>query len=175
MDRDYEYEKNNTVYDDIKYQGESGIKCKNYELCNSLLPFWWFDCKECYLCTNCDIMFGTWCSGNYKHEGKGVLEMKDDIECPICLEIKRSISFPKCEHFVCIDCFKTCFCFDDEEQPPFPYPDIEDEYDDDPDNPKWNNYPLIKIFNDEINRLEDIREEKYENSENLRRCPLCRK
>ena len=36
MDRDIEYENNNIAYDYSEEDG--GIKCKNYELCDVLLP-----------------------------------------------------------------------------------------------------------------------------------------
>ena len=106
MERDLEYENNNIGYDD-QYTEEDGggIKCKNYELCKSVLPKWWYDCKGKYLCINCDMMFGTWGS----QTGKGILEINDNLECPICLEVKRGISQPRCEHTLCIDCFKKCY------------------------------------------------------------------
>jgi hypothetical protein len=153
------------------------IKCKNYELCNSLLPEWWFECKGNYLCTDCHMMFGTWGSGENLHTGKGILEINNNIYCPICLECKKGISQPRCEHFICIDCFTRCYYGNtDEKEPIFPYPDIEDEYYDDQKNIKWeNDYPLIKTFHEEWNNWDDKRMEKYDNEEYLRICPMCRK
>lgn len=123
------------------------------------------------------MMFGTWGSGTYKHEGKGILEMSKIIECPICLEIKEGISQPRCNHSLCIKCFKRCYYGDDiEGEPLFPYPDIEDEYYDDQDNIKWvKDYPLIKKYNEEWNKWEDENIHKYDNEKYLRFCPLCRK
>ena len=74
MKRDLEYENNNIGYD-WQYTEEDGggIKCKNYELCEDVLPKWWFECKGHYLCTNCDMMFGTW------KNGKGELNFSDNI------------------------------------------------------------------------------------------------
>lgn len=43
--------------------------------------------------------------------------------------MKRSVSQPNCEHTLCINCFKRCYY--GENEPTFPYPDIEDEYYDD--------------------------------------------
>jgi hypothetical protein len=93
MERDMDYEKNNIGYDWQYPEEGGGIKCKNYELCGEVLPIWWFECKGNYLCTNCHMSYGTWESNDYKHIGKEVLEFNDNIECPICLEIKRGISF----------------------------------------------------------------------------------
>ena len=54
--RDIQYENNNIAYDD-QYTKEDGggIKCKHFELCNSVLPKWWFECKATYICTQCDM------------------------------------------------------------------------------------------------------------------------
>jgi hypothetical protein len=175
MERDYDYENNNVAYDeDLKFEG---IKCKNYELCKTILP----RCEANYLCTNCHMMFGTW--GN-SHNGRGILETRNIIECPICLEHKKGISQPRCDHFICIDCFKRCYYGDieDEEtmvkrQPIFPYPDIEEEYFENPKDPRWENDPrkeLIDLYNEEFDNWENENDEKYENEENLRKCPLCR-
>jgi len=86
MGRDFDYENNNIAYD-CQYTKEDGggIKCKNYEVCQAVLPKWWFECKGNYLCTNCHMMFGTWRSGDYTQTGKGILNTFDNIECPVCL------------------------------------------------------------------------------------------
>ena len=174
MERDLDYEEKNKYIDEF---GQECIKCKNHELCGGdLSEFCFYIRGKEYLCINCHMMFGTWGT----QTGKGILDISDNIECPICLEVKRSISQPKCDHTLCIECFKRCYYGDDdtENEPKFPYPDIEDEYfdDDDQENPKWeNDYPLIKIYNAEWNKWNDKREEKHVNESNLRVCPLCRK
>ena len=124
------------------------------------------------------MMFGTWSSGEYKHVGKGILEISNNLECPICLEIKECISQPRCSHSLCICCFKRCYYGDVNinREPIFPYPDIEDEYYDDTKNIKWvNDYPLIKIYNKEWNKWYNKKIEKYNNEKYLRNCPICRK
>ena len=182
MERDLEYENNNIGFDwQCPEEDGGGIKCKNYELCEAILPKWWFECKGNYLCTNCHMMFGTWGSGEKDHTGKGILDISDNVECPVCLEVKRSISQPNCEHTLCIECFKRCYYGDDdtENEPKFPYPDIEDEYYDTQLDPKWENdynllYPLIKIHHAEWNKWDNKKDQKYENEEYLQKCPLCR-
>jgi len=183
MEKDIEYEKNNIAFD-WQYPKESGggIKCKNYELCESVLPDWWFSCKGNYLCSECHMIFGTWGikgSKTLTKTGKGVLDIYDNVECPICLDTKRSISYPNCEHTACIDCFKRCFYGDKdvENEPKFPYSeDIEDEYYENSENPKWNkDYPLIKIHNNEWDIWDDANSQKHENEDFLEKCPLCRK
>lgn len=63
--------------------------------------------------------------------------------------------------------------------PIFPYPEIEDKYFDNPDDIDdeiWiSEYPLIKKYNKDYALWSDIKEEKYNNEENLRKCPICRK
>ncbi len=161
--RDLQYEEENIGYDSQYPDG--GIKCKNYELCEAVLPTWWFECKENYLCTNCDMLFG-------------LLRFSDDVECGICLESTRGVSHPNCDHKLCIQCFKRSYYGDKcmETEPKFPYPDIEHAYFDDQENPQWNiDYPLIKAFNEAWNQWDDDRQDKYENEEYLRKCHICRK
>jgi hypothetical protein len=175
--RDIEYEHENITYDEQNTEEDGGgIKCKNFEICQVVLPNWWWDCKACYICTGCDMSFGTWGT----QRGKGILIFTDNLECPICLETARSVSYPNCEHTLCIKCFKRCWYGDDdsENEPKFPYSkEIENEYYDiQYDNPEWElNYPLIKLYNEEHNEWEDDKDAKYENEEYLRKCPVCRK
>ena len=67
MERDFDYENSNIGYYEIEEC--EGIKCKNYILCESILPNWWFECKGQYLCSECHMMFGTWGSGKNAHTG----------------------------------------------------------------------------------------------------------
>lgn len=183
MSRDLEYERNNIGYD-LQYPIEEGggIKCKNYILCGEVLPNWWYECKGGYLCTNCDIMFGTWGnqeSGIY-HTGKGVLSVMEAVECPICLEINKGISNPNCDHTLCIKCFKRCYYGENKKMPPFPYSEnIENEYDNIDDGEDLeifiNNHPLIRSWNEECNRLNNIELNQYANEKYLHKFPICRK
>lgn len=173
MDRDIKYEKNNIAFDE-QYPEEfgGGIKCKNYKICGEILPKWWYECKNNYLCTNCHMLFGTW--GNDNH-GKGELTFDCNLECPICLVSSECVTYPNCEHSVCIDCFKRCFYGSSQEEPIFPYPDIEEEYYKDPYDKKWDKYVLIKDWIKNCIKIDEQNSLKYENEENLRKCPLCRK
>jgi hypothetical protein len=64
---------------------------------------------------------------------------------------------------------------DDSGEPVFPYPDIEDEYDEDTENIKWKNeYPLIETYNINYNEWDDKKNEEKENNKHLLLCPLCR-
>ena len=180
MNKDYDYENNNIGYDE-QYTEEDGggIKCKNYEVCERILPKCWFEYKNNYLCSTCHMMFGTWTEHTgKKHIGKGILPIFDNIECCICLEIKKNITQPRCDHLLCITCFRRCYYGDDssENEPKFPYPDIEEEYYDNQQNSKWiNNYPLIKKYNDDWDNWDDERQYKRNiEAKYLAKCPLCR-
>ena len=109
MTRDIVYEEQNKSY--REFYGDYGIKCKNYKLCETILPDWWHDCKGTYLCSNCDMLFGTW----GQQTGKGVLDFEDNLECPICLEENQDcVSYPRCDHKVCISCYKKNFFVDED-------------------------------------------------------------
>jgi hypothetical protein len=99
------------------------------------------------------------------------------MEFPICLDTNTAITRPTCEHHpICVSCFKRCYYGVRENEPKFPYPEVEDEYFDDQDNPKWeSDYPLIRTYNKECSDLEDLREYNYDNEQNLRTCHYCRK
>ena len=101
-----------------------------------------------------------------------------EITCSICLEEKKGITHPNCDHSLCIECFKRCYYGDESGAPDFPYPKLEDKYDNgtvQQQKKMEKKYPLIKKYNDEYNQWLDNKDNKYENEENLRSCPLCRK
>ena len=157
MNRDFDNEKSNMGCD-IQYTGE-GIKCKNYIMCKRVLSKWQVDCEECYLCRSRD-------------------------ECQVCLEIKQCMPQPRCNHPLCIDCFYRCYHGPHDSidgEPIFPYPDIAEEYSYDTrdyteKHITWGDeYPLIKIYEEEWNKWNDKRTEKNEKDENFRICPICRK
>lgn len=132
-----------------------------------------------YLCTNCECQFGTWScpEANVYKTDKGVLDIKENVECPICLKINKGISQANCDHTVCIKCFRRCYyCDDSIEQPRFPYSEkIYCEYENCLDNKKWKNeYPLIAIW-DKEDECHETQKLQYENEEHLRKCPICRK
>ena len=78
------------------------IRCPNYILCNSSFPQKQLNYHN-GLCMNCNMMYGTW------DGGKGILNVKNDIECSICLTTTTSISHPKCCHYSCLECFKQIY------------------------------------------------------------------
>jgi hypothetical protein len=181
------YENNNKVlvaeypspqFPSIPAGGLYEIKCKNYVLCEETFPDWWYDCKGQYLCTNCDIAFGTWTSGDTVKTGSGILKTTENVYCPVCFETKLGISYPNCSHTACIDCMKRFFYGECINEPAFPYPEIEDEYydedDDDVRRQLKTDYPLIKPHLEECRVWEEDAARVYENEEYLRKCPICR-
>lgn len=151
------------------------IKCPNYIICNTINPKCILLCHH-NLCTNCDVSFGTWQGCN------DVLNVIDDHECPVCLETKTCVSHPKCNHNICIDCFKKCYfpweTYElENKQPQFPYPDdILEEYDNNPNDEKWNiDYPLIHQYDSDLNIWLDIWLNHTSSKQYLAKCCLCRK
>jgi hypothetical protein len=105
MPRDLEYERNNIGFDEqYPIENGGGIKCKNYELCESIFNEWWFDCKGCYLCINCLI------------DGWGELEFKyQEEECCVCNEtVNVMMKFPtSCGHWFCCECSRNILFWDE--------------------------------------------------------------
>ena len=189
MPRDLEYEEGNIGYD---YQyPNGGIKCKNYELCGTVLPDWWYDCKAHYLCTNCDMLL-------YELEFR---DCPDDEECVVCNEKEKQVKFPaNCGHWFCCKCSSDILFWDETRYhlspepfgcPPCPNGCINpirgkqcycDEY----FNNEDDNLGVIQIWENE--HPEQF--EEYNNTENesielaettpgsvfgSQKCPLCRK
>jgi len=99
--RDLEYEQSNIGYD-CQYL-EGGIKCKNYELCERILPLDHWKHYANYLCINCD-------------SGWNELEFKEsDEECIVCNETgKKKIKFPaNCGHWFCVSCSRNILFWDE--------------------------------------------------------------
>ena len=136
------------------------MKCMNLELCEGESTC----LRNPNLCINCDMMFGK------------SLIFKDDVECPICLESKRGLTQPKCEHEICVECFKNCY-YGIYNETDFPYSnEIEEQYDEYGGfdlTPKsfLEMYPLIEKYENECNRQYNTQEliQKINS-----RCPLCR-
>ena len=168
----------------------SGRQCRNFIVCGDVAPGdsnpCLFDLRNPWTCMNCHMFFGEWTSTGTDSktlgQGKsreGVLQFSDALlECPVCLELKTSVAHPRCDHFVCIDCFKRCYYGDPDEsgKPTFPYPEVEAEYYDTRDAAEWKNgmYPLLALFEYADDLWDTLRAYKYETEEYLRVCPLCR-
>ena len=82
----------------------TSIKCKNYELCKSELSIWKYNLGNS-LCINCNIIYGNQRRSN-NIRSNNILKLSDNIECSILLKKKKGISMTKCEHILCISCFK---------------------------------------------------------------------
>ena len=120
--RDLQYEQANIGYN-IQYP-EGGIKCKNYELCEEILPIRWYECKARYLCTNYDTILINWWY-EYKETylcmrcnmfGWGELEFKENNdECDICNEENNKfVNFPtNCGHCFCTQCSRNILFYDE--------------------------------------------------------------
>ena len=179
--RDLQYEQANISYD---YQySEGGIKCKNYELCESILPNWWFECKATYLCTNCD-MFG-WKELEFK---------ESDEECVVCNETgNKKVKFPaNCGHWFCVSCSRNILFWDETRYhlspvpfgcPPCPNECINpikgkqcycEDYDEILDHWKEEYPDKYEEYNDAENLSIELSETTAGSLFNSKKCPLCR-
>jgi hypothetical protein len=144
-------------------------ECPNFKVCGSINPKAILQCHK-GTCMNCAAMFGK--PPSYR----GKLTFYDSVECPVCLDTKPGVKQPNCDHMICIDCFTRCRYGEIIQQPVFPYSrDIEDEYDNAQDDPKWLNDVLIKKYKDEWLLYETAVDDNYRKEQGLRVCGLCRK
>lgn len=141
------------------------VPCPNSLLCGAIGP----QCMYIYgRCTNCDIAFG------YPN-----LTFVDSAECPVCLETKQAVRFPSCGHPVCVQCFRRMWYGPPRVgEPPFPYPELEDAYDDGDD--EWLDQQSDEIrkgiedWNNAWNAWDDAWDDARRAEPFLRKCPVCR-
>tara|TARA_B110000977_G_scaffold173715_1_gene227096 strand:- start:556 stop:1134 length:579 start_codon:yes stop_codon:yes gene_type:complete len=108
MERDAEYEINNQVPGAF-VGGGSGIKCKNYELCEGTLDPTHYENHANYLCMNC----GDWFKFGF---GWNELEFRvGEEECVICNETSdKQLQFPtNCGHWFCVSCSRNILLWDE--------------------------------------------------------------
>ena len=97
--RDIQYEESNRGSD---CQYSDGIKCKNYELCKTILPPDNFYLFASYICMTCDMF--SW----------GKLEFRENEECAVCLEHSNQVKFPaNCGHWFCVTCSRNILFWDE--------------------------------------------------------------
>jgi hypothetical protein len=175
MSRDIEYEQANLVHNEEYYMC---IKCKNHKVCNNLLPDRWFNYKGRYLCIPCERTFGKLLNTN---RGTGELKFSDNVVCLQCNSKGEGVTYPRCDHYLCLQCFDNIwYSYRKIPNPKFPYnEEIEDKYYDDIMNDnnykKWENYPLIKLYEKQKDLIERLREELFRKYEPLQECHICKK
>lgn len=140
------------------------VDCPNFALCSESCPKWYLSCHG-GRCLHCNMFFG-----------KNLTFKEEPEECPVCMETAQCVVQPKCDHAMCISCFKRCWNGAPRpEQPPFPYPEREEEYESLECPSELHNDPLVIAWNNELTRQDDEVSARYEAEGNLRKCPLCRK
>lgn len=180
MNRDLQYEETSIGYD-WQYP-EGGIKCKNYELCEAILPPDWFTMKCHYRCTNCDIL------------GWNELEFKESEECVVCNEMNKQVKFPaNCGHWFCVSCSRNILFWDETRYhlspvpfgcPPCPNGCINpvkgkqcycENYDEVLEQWEQENPIQYKEYNDAEHLSIELSETTAGSIFNSKKCPLCRK
>jgi hypothetical protein len=64
-------------------------KCANFDVCHKMMDSRLKVCSSCF----------------WRFENE-LLEFKEDMECPVCLEVRKCVRFRNCTHFVCVSlCF----------------------------------------------------------------------
>ena len=170
MSRDLIYEKLNLVNNEEYYMC---VKCKNHKVCNGLLPDRWFEIRGKYLCIPCERTFGRLL--NKKNLGNGELKFCKNISCLQCKEKEDGVTYPNCDHYLCLQCFdNNWYCYNKIPEPQFPYSEeIEDRYIDNPKNKCWENYPLIYAYERQLELIEKLKDELFEKYQPFRKCPIC--
>ena len=184
MSRDLEYENQNTTTD---HQYENGIKCKNYELCQNVLPPDHFIHYGNYLCMHCD--------NSSLGFGWNELEFRDaEEDCCVCMNTdNKQVKFPtNCGHWFCVSCSRNILYWDESRyhlSPVFygclPCPNgcenpekgeqcYCEEYDEIQDNWEINNPDDYKRWNEAENLSIDSGEDNPGSIFNSKKCPLCR-
>jgi hypothetical protein len=180
-ERDLVYETNNIGFD-WQYP-DGGIKCKNYNLCEAVLPEWWFNCKGKYLCTTCDLF------------GWNELEFRNiNNDCNVCYNHGIEMKFPTdCGHWFCVNCCKKILFWDETRYHLSPEPygcqpcpngcinPIKgkqcycEEYDEIQKN--WENtHPEeFKKYNDDEHYSIEHSQEEQGSVFSSKKCPICRK
>lgn len=147
------------------------LKCPNFAVCGDRSPLWVHQCHG-GRCLHCNMNFR-----------KNLTFKETPEECPVCMEVSECVVLPSCTHTMCIPCFQRCYVNGPPktDEPPFPYPEREDEYYDEMDslttNPVYRDLyydPLVEKWNEDIERWHDRWDAKYADEENLRKCPICR-
>lgn len=136
-------------------------KCKNYKWCQTMIPNNYFE--NTLICIYCTMA------------PEQVPKIIDNITCTSCYKITHGIKHPNCNHTFCIECFKKCYNVSRKKihELVFPYAQIEDEYLNNPYDPKWDKYPLIQEYYKQYNKLEqEIEDEIQHNILNI--CLLCK-
>lgn len=121
-------------------------KCPNFLVCNQEIPNKW-PWKTCDI--PCDM-----------HFGRKTLNFKV-ATCPVCLEETTCVEL-KCNHFLCVKCFKRCTLGDWGDNPDLTF--------------DWetSTQEQINEHNEKYRIWEKSKEEQYTNEKYLRKCPLCR-
>ena len=187
MSRDLIYEKLNLIKNvsgHLSLNNEEYhmcVKCKNHKVCNGLLPDRWFEVRGKYLCIPCERTFGKLLKVQSpetflnKNHGNGELKFSENIHCLQCKEKGEGVTYPNCEHYLCLQCFdNNWYCYNKIPEPKFPYSkEIEDRYIDNPTNKCWEKYPLIYAYERQLELIEKLKDELFEKYQPFRKCPIC--
>jgi hypothetical protein len=115
------------------------------------------------LCFCCDVTFGK------------RLVFLEKTDCQICLSRDiQAVKRLKCDHAVCLTCFKKAHYGDPPEKPLFPYDkEIEDEYLENQWDIKWLDDPLVIKYNNEYHDWVEKLHANFMECDPMRECKVC--
>ena len=125
----------------------SFVRCPNYEICTNNLKIVNENCDEGNMDNKVNITaiplvddtgnytllklskplpvcWGCGCSysdNSFNEHQNKYLKFTESVECCICLNINRGVSFPNCLHYTCIPCHNRCWFGPPEVNIDFPY------------------------------------------------------
>jgi len=151
------------------------IECPNAPICMNQEPQFILEFNN-GVCTECVTRLGR--SLENLSPSQPALEFKDEIECPVCFQVRAGAKNPRCSHYLCLICLKAIYWYDESldgliPRPEFPKPEQEEDYYSSPE--LFINDDLVNEWKRKIGTWNEhrvwyvIHNKKY-----LKRCPVCR-
>ena len=140
--------------------------CSNYKICYGILPLFRERGTLNYnLCGDCNRLFR-----------KSPTFNRTPGSCDVCKVQDNCFKQVGCRHILCKICFQKCkFGLPDiTKEPPFPYPDIEDQYFNET-HILWNlhgKYPLIEKWKKKCEKYDTICQSRM-SLKKSDKCPIC--
>ena len=152
-------------------------ECPNAFFCGNTAPQFLLDFNQ-GVCNSCIAHFGS-CVENPTPSNPILQRVVDDDvpECPVCFTCdptEGGVRGPRCSHYLCLTCVRLIYTDHEGTFPPFPLPEVEDEYFAD---------PTLFIHSDPIREWRktigswNFKRMHYlaRNRPYLKHCPLCRR
>lgn len=150
-------------------------ECPNTPICNNQEPQFILDFNN-GVCTECITHLGR--SPENPTPSRPILKFTQEIECPVCFNVRKGVQNPRCDHVLCIPCLKAIYWYDETidgliPRPQFPLPEQEEDYYHTPEL-----FINDKLVNEWKTKIGSWNEERIwyvvHNKKYLKHCPICR-